>query len=72
MQNPVLHHPKREDSPLTWEMIAAALCISEGKTKRVSHTRVRQIHDRAIRKLKLGLEKDPYVKDYINTKGLTI
>jgi len=52
----------------TWQEIANRIGEAEGRT--LSHAAVQGTAERALKKLKRGLENDPVIKDWLIENGL--
>jgi|TARA_R100000458_G_C8276785_1_gene252198 hypothetical protein len=60
-------YPQRDTSLPSWKTVAEQLAKREGTDKVISANHAHEYYQRAIRKLRSKLSKDPLVQEYLMT-----
>lgn len=60
-------YPERDTSLPSWKTVAEQLAKREGTDKVISGQHAHAIYQRAIKKLRLKIQKDPLVQEYLMT-----
>ena len=67
LRNPQEFIGSESKEPWTWREIAEWIRVSEGKS--ISTSRCQQVAERALQRLRIALEDDPLIKEWLVENG---